>query len=210
MSSISSIRSAILSLAAASGLFAILATSSPAYAVETQDKALHIDMGGKIVHKPPQAWKLLSSSDSDGKRVLEYRFEQPATPGHYAYVRLSLKPIVPSSRFKDLTPEQTQVAQGALGAAVKEMSAEIDAMPGMKFISGGTQAIYTAEEQGKRFHYMQFINLLGVERLDSDIKPLFAVGLRCRSAVDENAPDHKAADDQLDSLCYDIMLGMQN
>jgi hypothetical protein len=205
-----STRSAFLSLAAATTLLGMLAITTPGHAAESRIKALHIDAAGKIVHTPPKAWKAVSSSDKDGKRVLEYRFEQPATPGHYAYVRLSLKPVVPSSKYKDLTPEQTRIAQGALDAALKEMRAEIDAMPGMKFISGGTQAIYTAEENGKRFHYMQFINLLGVERLDSDIKPLFAVGLRCRSAVDESAPEHQAAAEQLDALCYDIMLGMQN
>lgn len=208
--SFSSIRSVFLSFASASALLGMLAIATPGHAAEPPIKALHIDSAGKIVHTPPKAWKAVSSSDKDGKRLLEYRFEQPATPGQYAYVRLSLKPIVPSSKYKDLTPEQTRVAQGALDAALKDMSAEIDAMPGMKFISGGTQAIYTAEENGKRFHYMQFVNLLGVERLDSDIKPLYAVGLRCRNAVDESAPGHAAAAEQLDALCYDIMLGMQN
>jgi hypothetical protein len=210
MYSIRSIRSAFPSLASAGALLGMFTIGATAHAAEPQDKSLHVDLAGKVVHTPPKAWTPVSSSEKDGKLVLEYRFEQPATPGHYAYVRLSLRQIVPSSKLKDLTSDQAQVAQGALGAAVKEMSAEIDAMPGMKYISGGTQAIYTAEEQGKRFHYMQFINLLGVERLDSDRKPLFAVGLRCRSAVDESAPNKRAADDQLDSLCYDIMLGLQN
>jgi hypothetical protein len=204
---LSSIRSALLSFAA---LLGVLAMATPAHAADSPVKALHIDPTGNVVHTPPKAWKAVSTSDKDGKRLLEYKFEQPATPGHYAYVRLSLKQIVPSSKYKDLTPEQTRTAQGALDAALKEMQTEIDAMPGMTFISGGTQAIYTAEESGKRFHYMQFVNLLGVERLDSDIKPLYAVGLRCRSAVDESAPDHQAAAEQLDSLCYQIMLGVQN
>lgn len=170
---------------------------------------LFIDPAGQAQFRPPAGWTPLSTAEAQGKRFFFYSYALPGVKGARAVARVSLKPVSRSVRLADLTPEEQKAAEHASSAAIEDMQREVDAMPGLDFLAGGTQYIYTALEDGQRFHYSQFINVKGVTREDQALRPAVAIGLRCRNAVAEGAPGAARAAEALEASCYQTMLGLQ-
>lgn len=170
---------------------------------------LFIDPAGQAQFRPPAGWKPLSTAEAQGKRFFFYSYALPNVKGARAVARVSLKPVSRSVRLADLTPEEQKAAEHASSAAIEDMQREVDAMPGLDFLAGGTQYIYTALEDGQRFHYSQFINVKGVSQKDQALRPAVAIGLRCRNAVAEGAPGAARAAEALEASCYQTMLGLQ-
>lgn len=170
---------------------------------------LSIDPAGQAQFRPPAGWTPLSMAEGEGKRFFFYSYALPGVKGARAVARVSLKPVSRSVRLADLTPDEQKAAERASSAAIEDMQREVDAMPGLDFLAGGTQYIYTALEDGQRFHYAQFINVKGVTRPGQDLRPAIAIGLRCRNAIAEGAPGAAQAAEALEASCYETMLGLQ-
>lgn len=186
-----------------------LCTAADPASDDARQARLFIDAAGQAQFKPPAGWTPLSTAEGEGKRFFFYSYPLPGVKGARAVARVSLKPVSRSVRLADLTPEEQKVAERASSAAIEDMQREVDAMPGLDFLAGGTQYTYTALEDGKRFHYSQFINVKGVTRKDEALRPAVAIGLRCRNAIAEGAPGAAKAAEALEASCYQTMLGLQ-
>jgi len=163
---------------------------------------------GKPVFQAPDAWQRVSAWKENSTQYAEYRFPLRAASGKLALARLSLRVLARSVRYADLSPEEGKALEHLSDAVIQETMREVENMPGMAFEAGGSQLIYTARDSGARYHYVQFISIKGVAAPDSDLAPAVAVGLRCRSAVDETAPEHEAAAEELEQRCYDLLADM--
>ncbi|WP_144640207.1 hypothetical protein [Bordetella genomosp. 13] len=161
--------------------------------------------GGKPVFQPPGDWRTVSQWDKEGTHYAEYRFPLKSVAGQFAVARLSLRLLARSIDYADLPAEEARALEHASDEAIQDTMREVEGMPGMEFEAGGAQLIYTALENGKRYHYVQFISVKGVTQDGSEAKPAVAVGLRCRSAVDEDSPQRAAAAEELESRCYDLL-----
>lgn len=182
---------------------------APVHAAAPENGRISIDKSGKPVFDAPPNWKLSSRSEKEGKQYAEFTFPLMATPGKRAIARVELYQVARSVKLADLNPEEAKTADRARSVALAALDKEVDAMPGMEFEAGGTQYIYTAMDGGKRYHYVQYINIRGVVQAGNDLKPALAVGLRCRSSVDETAPTHDSAAEELEARCYDLMLRVE-
>lgn len=176
---------------------------------DARQARLFIDPVGQAQFRPPAGWKALSTSEGQGKRFFFYSYALPGVKDARAVARVSLSPVARSVRLDDLTPDEQRAAERASNAAIEDMQREVDAMPGLDFLAGGTQYIYTALENGQRFHYSQFINVKGVTQKDQALRPAVAIGLRCRNAIAEGAPGAAKAAEALEASCYETMLGLQ-
>ncbi|SAI73973.1 Uncharacterised protein [Bordetella ansorpii] len=189
----------------ASALVAGVLGASPALSAEIGVTGSLTFAGGKPVFVPPADWRLVSQSDQDGTQYAEYRFPLQSVSGQFAVARLSLRTLAPSVNYADLPPEEARALEHASDEAIQNTMREVENMPGMEFEAGGAQLIYTALDNGKRYHFVQFISIKGVTEEGREQKPAVAVGLRCRSAVDEASPQRAAAAEELESRCYDLL-----
>lgn len=163
---------------------------------------------GKPAFHPPTDWTQVSQRIEGGKRYTEYRFPLKGASGQFAVARVSLEPLARSVRFADLPADEARALEQASDEAIQDTMRQVESMPGMEFEAGGAQLIYTALDGAKRYHYIQFISVKGVVQQGSELAPAVAIGLRCRSAVDEASPQRIAAAEELESRCYDVLAGM--
>lgn len=185
----------------------LLASAAPAWSADATPARLYM-ANGKPAIQPPSDWTQVSQREENGKRYTEYRFPLKAAAGQFAAARVSLDLLARSVRFADLPAEEARALEQASDEAIQQTMREVQSMPGMEFEAGGAQLIYTALDAGKRYHYIQFISVKGVAQEGSALAPAVAVGLRCRSAVDEDSPQRLAAAEELESRCYDVLAGL--
>ena len=185
-------------------LASLLGGPTGAFASETSG-ALFVDATGQPDFTPPASWELAARSEKDGRRVLEYRFALSGESGAKAVARLSLWKLARSTRLADLTPSEVTAVEHGRDAAFAAREKEVDGLPGVRFLSGGTQFIYTALEGDRRFHYVHFVGVTGIPDPRTDLRSAIAVDLRCRNALDEEAQAHAAAAEALEAACYELM-----
>lgn len=184
----------------------MLLTGSPGASASDTDGALFIDAHSLPDFTPLPGWEAAARSEQDGRRVLEYRFELPGKPGAKAVARVSLWKLARSTKLADLTPAEAAAVERGRDSAFAAREKEVDSLPGVHFESGGTQFSYTALEGDRRFHYVHYVAVKGVSDPRSDMKPAIAIDLRCRNAVDEDSPEHAAAAEAVEAVCYELML----
>jgi len=184
----------------------MLLAGSPGASASGTDAALSMDAAGLPEFTPPPGWEVAVRSEQDGRRVFEYRFDLPGQAGAKAVARVSLWKLARSTKLADLTPAEVTAVERGRDAAFAAREKEVDGLPGVHFESGGTQFSYTALEGGRRFHYVHYVGVTGVNDARSDLKPAIAIDLRCRNAVDEDSPEHTAAAKAVETVCYELML----
>lgn len=189
----------------ASALVAGVLGAAPALSSEVNATGRLVFADGKPVFQPPADWRPVSQWDKEDTHFAEYRFALKSVAGQFAVARLSLRPLARSVDYADLPPEEARALEHASDEVIQDTMREVESMPGMEFEAGGAQLIYTALDNGKRYHFVQFISVKGLTQEGSELKPAVAVGLRCRSAVDETSPQRVAAAEELESRCYDLL-----
>jgi hypothetical protein len=165
-----------------------------------------IDAAGKPVFVGVAGWTELSRGEKDGMQVVEYRFTQAGTEGKQGVLRVMLKQIARSVRFADLSAEEKNGVETARDAAIQHMMDEVDAMPGVDFLSGGTQFTFTAMDEGKRYYYVHYVSVKGIDQAGSALRPAIAIDFRCRNAIEVDAPGYVASTEALDDFCRDALL----
>lgn len=164
------------------------------------------DAAGKPMFIGVAGWVELSRGEKDGRQVVEYRFPQAGSEGKEGVLRVMLHTIARSTKFADLKPEEKIAVESARDAAIQHMMDEVDAMPGVDFLSGGTQFTFTALEDGKRYFYVHYVNVKGVDQPGNTLRPAIAIDFRCRNAVDVESPRHDASIESVEEFCRDALL----
>jgi hypothetical protein len=166
---------------------------------------LFVDADGQPDFTPPTGWEVAARSQQDGRRVLEFGFSLPGETGAKAVARVTLWKLARSTRLADLTPLEAAAVERGRDAAFAAREKEVETLPEVHFLSGGTQFVYTALEGSQRFRYAHFVGVTGVPDAKTDLKSAIAVDLRCRNAIDEETSGHEAAAEALETTCYELM-----
>jgi hypothetical protein len=164
------------------------------------------DAAGKPMFVGVAGWTETARSEIDGRQVFAYRFPMAGTDGKEGVVRVMLKTISRSAKFADLNAEEKIAVESARDAAIQHMMDEVDAMPGVEFLSGGTQFIFTAMEDGKRWYHVHYVIVKGIDQPGNPLRPAVAIDLRCRNAVDVESPYFEASTQALEDFCRDAVL----
>lgn len=184
--------------------------TSPAHADEDAPWGkIYVDTADKPIFDAPKGWTLESERQQNGKRYLSYRFAMDNVQGNRGLIEIALRKIAPASRFADMTPEMAAATEKARDEAMFSLFSDVEAMPGVDFLSGGTQAIYTATDAGKRYYNVQYIMVKGVPQEGNPFKPAVTIGVRCRNAVDVTFANQEATHDALETFCRDFVTGVQ-
>jgi hypothetical protein len=164
------------------------------------------DPAGKPRFFGVQGWTEVSRSEKDGRQVVEYRFPQAGVEGKEGLLRVMLQKIARSTSFADLSADEKIAVEAARDAAIQHMMDEVDAMPGVDFLSGGTQFTFTAMDEGKRYYYVQYVSVKGIDQAGNPLRPAVAIDFRCRNAIEVDAPGYEASIEVLDDFCRDALL----
>lgn len=164
------------------------------------------DGAGKPVFVGVLGWTETRRGEQDGRQVATYRFPQAGSDGKDGVLRVMLKTIARSSKFADLSAEEKIAMESARDAAIQRMMDEVDAMPGVEFLSGGTPFTFTAIEDGKRYYYAHYVIVKGIDQAGNPLRPAVAIDLRCRNAMDVESPRYEASTQVLDDFCRDAAL----
>ena len=164
------------------------------------------DAAGKPMFIGVRGWTEVARREEDGRQVVKYRFPLAGIDAGQGVLRVMVKTIARSAKFADLSPEEKGATEAARDAAIQHMMDEVDAMPGVEFLSGGTQFIFTAMEDGKRWYYVHYVMVKGIDQPGNPLQPAVAIDLRCRHAVDVDSPQYEASTQVLDDFCRDAVL----
>jgi len=164
------------------------------------------DAAGKPMFIGAAGWTEIGRSEKDGRQVVEYRFPQPNAGGKQGVLRVMAHTIARSVKFADLSAEEKGAVESARDAAIQHMMDEVDAMPGLDFVSGGTQFIYTALEGTDRYDYVQYVVVNGIDQPGNKLRPAVAIDFRCRGAIPYGGAGFEEAVVGLEDFCRDALL----
>jgi hypothetical protein len=163
------------------------------------------DAAGKPMFIGVAGWTEIARSEADGHQIATYRFPLAGIQGSEGVLRVMVKTIARSARFADLNADEKGATEAARDAAIQHMIDEVDAMPGVDFLSGGTHFIFTALEDGRRWYYVHHVMVKGIDQPGNPLQPAVAIDLRCRNAVDVDSPQFEASTQALDDFCRDAL-----
>ncbi|QEI06032.1 hypothetical protein FXN63_09425 [Pigmentiphaga aceris] len=164
------------------------------------------DAAGKPKFIGMAGWVELSRTEQDGRQVVEYRFPQPGTNGQEGILRVMLQTVARSTRFADLSPDERIAVEASRDAAVQHMMDEIDAMPGVDFLSGGTQFTFTALDDAKRYYYVHHFAMKGIDQPGNKLRPAVTIDFRCRNAIEVATPGYDTSIEPFEEFCRDALL----